>query len=65
METYPDGVLWTDLIGEVHFGRLNLSRAPDEPYRPTPERGEHTDEILAEFGYDADAIAGLRDAGAV
>lgn len=27
--TYPDGVLWTDLIGEVHFGRLNLSRAPE------------------------------------
>jgi hypothetical protein len=27
--TYPDGVLWTALIGEVHFGRLNLSRAPE------------------------------------
>ncbi len=54
-------------IGEFDIVRncVNLSRAPDEPYRPTPERGEHTDEILAEFGYDADAIAGLRDAGAV
>jgi hypothetical protein len=27
--TYPTGVLWTDLIGEVHFGRLNLSRSPE------------------------------------
>ncbi|MFT5729330.1 MAG: hypothetical protein ACI8PB_003495 [Desulforhopalus sp.] len=27
--TYPHGVLWTALIGEVHFGRLNLSRAPE------------------------------------
>ncbi|WP_136808198.1 hypothetical protein [Desulfosediminicola flagellatus] len=27
--TYPDGVLWTELIGEVHFGRLNLSRSPE------------------------------------
>ncbi|MFT5700091.1 MAG: hypothetical protein ACI8ZB_002962 [Desulforhopalus sp.] len=27
--TYPDGVLWTALMGEVHFGRLNLSRAPE------------------------------------
>lgn len=27
--TYPDGVLWTALIGEVHFGRLNLSRSPE------------------------------------
>ncbi|WP_136796442.1 hypothetical protein [Desulfosediminicola ganghwensis] len=27
--TYANGVLWTDLIEEVHFGRLNLSRAPE------------------------------------
>ncbi|MBU4036452.1 MAG: hypothetical protein KKA35_08495 [Proteobacteria bacterium] len=27
--TYPNGVLWIDLIGEVHFGRLNLSRSPE------------------------------------
>lgn len=27
--TYPDGVLWTDLVSEVHFGRLNLGRSPE------------------------------------
>ncbi|MCF7731652.1 MAG: hypothetical protein K9N23_08185 [Akkermansiaceae bacterium] len=27
--TYPDGVLWTDLIKEVSFGRLNQARAPE------------------------------------
>ncbi len=27
--TYPNGVLWTALIGEVHFGRLNLGRSPE------------------------------------
>lgn len=27
--TYPDGVLWTELIGEVHFGRLNIGRSPE------------------------------------
>ena len=27
--TYPNGVLWTELVGEVHFGRLNLSRSPE------------------------------------
>lgn len=27
--TYPDGVLWTDLIEEVGFGRLNISRSPE------------------------------------
>ena len=26
---YCDGVRWTDLVDEVHFGRLNLSRAPE------------------------------------
>ena len=26
---YPDGVLWTDLIGEVSFGRLNIGRSPE------------------------------------
>ena len=29
MVTYPYGVLWTDLIGEVHFGRLNIGRSPE------------------------------------
>ncbi|MDF1553161.1 MAG: hypothetical protein P1P84_08875 [Deferrisomatales bacterium] len=27
--TYCDGVLWADLVDEPHFGRLNLSRAPE------------------------------------
>ena len=27
----------------------------------TPKRGQHTDEVLAEFGFDAEEIAGLRD----
>jgi crotonobetainyl-CoA:carnitine CoA-transferase CaiB-like acyl-CoA transferase len=32
---------------------------------PPPQLGEHTDEILAELGYDAAAIRDLRDARAV
>ncbi len=27
--TYPDGVLWTALIDEVSFGRLDISRSPE------------------------------------
>jgi crotonobetainyl-CoA:carnitine CoA-transferase CaiB-like acyl-CoA transferase len=27
---------------------------------PTPEKGEHTDEVLGELGHDAAAIAELR-----
>lgn len=28
-EFCPEGILWTDLVDEVGFGRLNLSRAPE------------------------------------
>ena len=34
------------------------------PARPAPGLGEHTDELLAEAGYDATAIAALRAEGA-
>jgi formyl-CoA transferase len=37
---------------------------PDE-LRPTPDQGEHTDEVLRELGYDAAAIEGLRQRGVV
>ncbi len=27
--SYPHGIRWADLLGEVHFGRLNISRSPE------------------------------------
>ena len=49
-----------NLLGQA----LNLTATPDpERLRPTPELGEHTDEILAEIGYDSAAIATFRKAG--
>ncbi len=44
---------------------IHMSRATSQIVAPTPEAGEHTDEILAEFGYGADDIAKLRERGAV
>ena len=42
-----------------------LSRAPHEPYTASAERGEHTDEVLGEFGYSAGEIDELRSNGTV
>ena len=38
----------------------NLSNAPDMPYSPSPERGEHTEEILKEFGFSTDEIESMK-----
>jgi alpha-methylacyl-CoA racemase len=33
--------------------------------RPPAHAGQHTDEVLLEWGFDADRVAKLRDAGAI
>jgi crotonobetainyl-CoA:carnitine CoA-transferase CaiB-like acyl-CoA transferase len=48
------------------LGPITLVRSPIQmagvtpPARPTPERGEHTDAVLGEFGFSAEEIAALR-----
>jgi len=44
---------------------LRLMDNPPVLRRPPPALGEHTDEVLAELGLDAQRIAALRDAGIV
>ena len=53
--TYCDGVLWTDLIAEVHFGRLNLSRSPEAVMQAA------FDEAIAAINSD-DTVSISRDA---
>jgi crotonobetainyl-CoA:carnitine CoA-transferase CaiB-like acyl-CoA transferase len=49
------------LVGEP----MALSRTPSKVETPTPDAGEHTDEILAELGFDAGAVSRLRTLKAV
>lgn len=44
---------------------FRLSRTPSTIKRRTPEWAEHSDEVLAEFGFSADEIKGLRERGSV
>jgi crotonobetainyl-CoA:carnitine CoA-transferase CaiB-like acyl-CoA transferase len=44
---------------------IKFSQAPCRLYRPAPNLGADTDEILREFGHSAEEIAQLRAAGAV
>jgi formyl-CoA transferase len=52
---------------ETAFPRqpFRLSRTPSKLTVRTPEFAEHTDEVLAEFGFSTADINGLRDRGAV
>ncbi|MCH9674275.1 MAG: CoA transferase, partial [Gammaproteobacteria bacterium] len=54
-------------LGEVNIidQAVNLSRTPSQMRRATPECGEHTDEVLAEFGVSNEEVAALRAAGAI
>ena len=44
---------------------VTLSRTPAGVATPTPDAGDHNDEILGELGYDAERVASLRAAGAL
>ena len=51
-----------DIIGQP----IHMSAYPQpERLEPTPDQGQHTDEILHQFGYDAAAIKALHDKRAV
>ncbi len=44
---------------------VSLSRTPSKLVAPPPDRGQHTDAVLKEFGFSAKQIAALRQADAI
>jgi crotonobetainyl-CoA:carnitine CoA-transferase CaiB-like acyl-CoA transferase len=55
-------------VQSPHYGTLHLVRAPmrlsrtsTSLRRPAPAPGEHTQEVLREYGYSADEIRQLED----
>jgi formyl-CoA transferase len=44
---------------------VSLSRTPSRLAAPPPDRGEHTDEVLAEFGFSQQEIAALHESKTV
>jgi formyl-CoA transferase len=51
-----------DIVGQP----IHMSAYPQpDRLKPTPDQGEHTDEVLREFGYEASHIAALHEKGAV
>jgi alpha-methylacyl-CoA racemase len=66
----PDAVVAVDQPGAEAPVRLlgppvGLSRTPGDGTRPGPGLGADTDAVLAALGYDGEAIAALKAAGAV
>ncbi|HEX7558791.1 MAG TPA: CoA transferase, partial [Usitatibacter sp.] len=57
-------------VTSKHFGEqtlmgqpVTLARTPSTIARAAPKRGEHSEEILEELGYDADALKQMKAAG--
>jgi formyl-CoA transferase len=50
-----------ELVGQA----VSLSRTPWEMRQPAPERGEHTDAVLRELGYQGQDISRLRNEGVI
>ncbi len=57
---------FTEVAGVTQPGPApRFSRTEATIERPPPHAGQHTDEVLADFGFSSDELVALRDAGAI
>jgi len=61
---FPGGVAGDEPLRVMGHG-IRVDGVPGRPTVSPPLLGEHTDEVLAELGYDADQIRALHEGGAV
>ena len=58
--------MFTEVAGVVQPSPApRFSRTPGAISRPPSQPGQHTDEALGDWGLDADAVAKLRETGAI
>ena len=50
---------------EVVNNPVSMSESPEVTYTASPERGEHTEAVLAEYGYSPEEIESLRGDGTI
>ncbi len=71
-QALANGMFWEQ--DHPYVGKVKMVTPPfslsshsfeERPCRPVPLLGEHTDEALAELGYDSEEIARLHESGAV
>ena len=44
---------------------IKMSRTPSHAHSPTPDAGQHSEDVLAEVGYSAEEIAQLKEDGVI
>jgi crotonobetainyl-CoA:carnitine CoA-transferase CaiB-like acyl-CoA transferase len=56
-----------DSRGTLHLlaQPVRLSRTPSKVVAPPPERGEHNEDVLREFGFSKKEITALKKAGVI
>ena len=50
---------------EVVNNPITMSESPEVAYTATPARGEHTEEVLSEYGYSSEEIESFRGGGTI